>query len=89
MTFYLPESMGWGNVALCLSDLVYRSPKPRVYKSLLDVDRGVEFEGFEITDDQSEEKFEPRIAINPQYFQHVHSNLNKIIKQTKKLQKNF
>ena len=86
MTFYLPESMGWGNVALCLSDLVYRSQKPRVYKSLLDVDRGVEFEGFEITDDQSEEKFEPRIAINPQYFQHVHSNLNKIIKPTKELQ---
>ena len=86
MTFYLPDSMGWGNVALCLSDLVHRSPNPRVYKSLLDVDRGVEFHGFEITEDPDEEKFEPRIAINPTYFHHVHSNLNKIIKPTKELQ---
>jgi hypothetical protein len=46
MTFYLPDSMGWGNVALCLSDLVHRSPNPRAYKSLLDVDRGVEFPWF-------------------------------------------
>lgn len=86
MTFYLPESMGWGNVALCLSDLVHKSPNPRAYKSLLDVDRGVEFHGFEITDDPNEEKFEPRIAINPGYFHRVHSNLNKIIKPTKELQ---
>jgi hypothetical protein len=86
MTFYLPDSMGWGNVALCLSDLVHRSPNPRAYKSLLDVDRGVEFHGFEITEDPNEEKFEPRIAINPTYFHHVHSNLNKIIKPTKELQ---
>ena len=40
-TFYLPKSMGWGNVALSLYDLVHRSSKPRVYTSLLDVDRGV------------------------------------------------
>jgi hypothetical protein len=86
MTFYLPDSMGWGNVALCLSDLVHRSTNPRAYKSLLDVDRGVEFHGFEITEDPNEEKFEPRIAINPTYFHHVHSNLNKIIKPTKELQ---
>jgi hypothetical protein len=78
--------MGWGNVALCLSDLVHRSTNPRAYKSLLDVDRGVEFHGFEITEDPNEEKFEPRIAINPTYFQHVHSNLSKIIKPTKELQ---
>jgi hypothetical protein len=86
MTFYLPKSMGWGNVALCLSDLVHRSSNPRAYKSLLDVDRGVEFHGFEITDDPNEEKFEPRIAINPGYFHQVHSNLNRIIKPTKELQ---
>ena len=47
--------MGWGNVALCLSDLVFRSPKPRAYKSLLDDERGVEFSGFEITDDPNDE----------------------------------
>lgn len=86
MTFYLPDSMGWGNVALCLSDLVHRSTNPRAYKSLLDVDRGVEFHGFEITEDPNEEKFEPRIAINPTYFHHVHSNLTKIIRPTKELQ---
>ena len=86
MTFYLPDSMGWGNVALCLSDLVYRCPNPKAYKSLLDVDRGVTFHGFEITDDPNEEKFEPRIAINPGYFHRVHSNLSTIIKPTDELQ---
>jgi hypothetical protein len=84
-TFYLPESMGWGNVALCLSDLVCRSPKPRAYKSLTDVDRGVEFSGFEITDDPNEEKFDTRILINPTYFHRVHSNLSEIIKPNKDL----
>jgi hypothetical protein len=86
MTFYLPDSMGWGNVALCLSDLVYKCPTPKAYKSLLDVDRGVTFHGFEITDDPNEEKFEPRIAINPGYFHHVHSNLSTIIKPGDELQ---
>ena len=85
-TFYLPESMGWGNVALCLSDLVCRSPRPRAYKSLLDDERGVEFSGFEITDDLSEEKFDHRIIINPTYFHHVHSNLPQIIKPNEELQ---
>ena len=87
MTFYLPESMGWGNVALCLSDLVYRSSNPRVYKSLLDVDRGVDFSGFEITDDPDDTPFEPRIAINPTYYHQVHSNLKDVIKPNVELQK--
>ena len=85
-TFYLPESMGWGNVALCLSDLVFRSPKPRAHKSLLDDDRGVDFSGFEITDDLHEEKFEHRIIINPTYFHHIHSNLSQIIKPNEELE---
>ena len=85
-TFYLPDSMGWGNVALCLSDLVCRSPTPRAHKSLLDVDRGVEFSGFEITDDLTEEKFDHRVIINPTYFHHVHSNLSRIIKPNKELE---
>ena len=85
-TFYLPDSMGWGNVALCLSDLVARSPTPRAHKSLLDVDRGVEFSGFEITDDLTEEKFDHRVIINPTYFHHVHSNLSRIIKPNKELE---
>lgn len=85
-TFYLPDSMGWGNVALCLSDLVARSPTPRVHKSLLDVDRGVEFSGFEMTDDLTEEKFDHRVIINPTYFHHVHSNLSRIIKPNKELE---
>lgn len=86
-TFYLPDSMGWGNVALCLSDLVYRSPNPRAYKSLTGVDRGVDFSGFEITDDPNEEKFEARVLINPTYFQRVHSNLSEIIKPNEELVK--
>jgi hypothetical protein len=85
-TFYLLESMGWGNVALCLSDLVYRTSEPRVYKTLLDVERGVEFHGFEITDDPDEEKFGPRVIINPVYFHNVHSNLSQIIKPNQELQ---
>lgn len=84
-TFYLPDSMGWGNVALCLSDLVCRSPKPRAYKSLIDVDRGVDFSGFEITEDPNEEKFDHRIIINPTYFHHIHSNLPQIIKPNEEL----
>jgi hypothetical protein len=86
MTYYITESTGWGNVALCLSDLVFRSPRPRVYKHLNDVDRGVEFSGFEITDDPNEERFEPRCVINPQYYHTVHSNLIQIIKPNKNLQ---
>lgn len=87
MTYYLPESVGWGNVALCLSDLVFRSPRPRVYKHLNDVDRGVVFSGFEVTDDPDEERFEPRIAINPTYYHQVHSNLKDIIRPNEELQK--
>ena len=87
-TFYLPDSMGWGNVALCLSDLMYRCEKPRVHTSLFDVDRGVDFDGFEITSDPNEPKFEATIAINPQYYHMVHSkNLSKIIKPKEELQK--
>ena len=86
-TFYLPDSMGWGNVALCLSDLVYRSPNPRAYKSLTGVDRGVNFSGFEITNNSNEEKFEARVLINPTYFQRVHSNLSEIIKPNEELVK--
>ena len=85
-TFYLPGSMGWGNVALCLSDLVFRSPRPRAYKSLLDDERGVEFSGFEITDDPQEDKFDARVVINPAYFQRVHSNLQHIIKPNSELE---
>lgn len=85
-TFYLTDSMGWGNVALCLSDLVARSPNPRVYKSLLDVDRGVEFNGFEITDDPNEDKFDAKIYINPTYFKYIHCNLNKIIKPNEEVE---
>jgi len=74
MTYYLPNSVGWGNVALCISDLVHRSPRPRVFKNLNDVDRGVVFSGFEVTDDPNEERFEPRCIVNPQYYHLVHSN---------------
>jgi hypothetical protein len=65
---------------------VARSPTPRAHKSLLDVDRGVEFSGFEITDDLTEEKFDHRVIINPIYFHHVHSNLSRIIKPNEELE---
>jgi hypothetical protein len=87
MTFYVHESMGWGNVALCLSDLVYRSENPRVYKSINDVDRGVLFSGFEISDHKDETKFEPQLYINPFFYNKVHVNLSKIIKPNTELQK--
>jgi len=48
--------------------------------------RGVEFSGFEITDDPNEDKFEQRIIINPTYFHHIHSNLPQIIKPNEELQ---
>lgn len=87
MTYYLSDSVGWGNVAIHLSEVVAKSPNPRVYKSLLHVDRGVEFSGFEITDDPNEDKFYPGLYINIHNFKHIHSNLNKIIKPNKVLDK--
>jgi hypothetical protein len=51
----------------------------------MDVDRGVEFSGFEITNDPNEDKFEQKIIINPTYFHHIHSNLPQIIKPNKEL----
>ena len=86
-TFYVPQSMGWGNVALHIADLVKRCPTPKVHsKNFTDVVRGVEFSGFEITDDPNEPKFQTQLFINPHYFHEVHSNLKNILRPTQELQ---
>lgn len=79
--------MGWGNVALCLCDLVYREENPKVFKSIHDVDRGVIFSGFEITDKEDDERFEPRLYINPFFFHKIHVKLPEIIKPNEELRK--
>lgn len=89
-TLYIPDSMGWGNVILCLTDLVYHTNGrkigfPRVYKSLLDVERGVKFNGIKITDDPNELKFDFKIVINQGYLKHVHSLCKDIIEPTDEL----
>jgi hypothetical protein len=50
MTYYPNKSVGWGNVALCLSDLMHRSPEPTVHSGIFDVERDVELVGFKISD---------------------------------------
>jgi CDP-6-deoxy-D-xylo-4-hexulose-3-dehydrase len=86
-TFTIPESMGWGNVALCLSDLVFRHPNPRVHKGILDFDRGVTFSKFTVTDTHMDGPvFNPRIVIHPGFYKDVHSNLRDIIQPNAELQ---
>ena len=48
--FIVPDPMGWGNIALSLSDLCYSCKDPKVNSFINDVERGVTFSGFEITD---------------------------------------
>ena len=85
MTLYIPESMGWGNVILCVSDLVFNTKEPRAYKKLVDVDRGFTFQGITITDDENEPRFEPKIYLNDYYFNCVHANIKNILKPTDEL----
>tara|TARA_Y100000389_G_scaffold114149_1_gene111342 strand:+ start:3295 stop:4065 length:771 start_codon:yes stop_codon:yes gene_type:complete len=87
MTYYPNKSVGWGNVALCLSDLMHRSPEPTVNSGIFDVERDVELTGFKISDNPDDEPFDARIVINPFYFQKVHKNLKDIVKPNKNLQK--
>ncbi len=64
MTFYLTTSAGWGNISLSLSDYVYKTDKPRVHRKLLDVVKCIDFKGLEFTDNDDEQAYEKRIAIN-------------------------
>ena len=77
--FIRPESMGWGNIALCLSDLCYSCKDPKVHESINDVERGVVFSGFTITDRKDLEEYKPRICVNPYFYSVIHRNLSTII----------
>jgi hypothetical protein len=81
-----PESMGWGNVIMCISDLVHNFRNPKVHSSLLDVERGVDFSGIDITDEIYSTEFAPRILINNYYYNTVHRNISKIVKPSKSVQ---
>ena len=88
--FVISESMGWGNVVMCLCSLLYESKiqnfTPYVHKSINDVNRGVEFSGFEITSDNNIKIFEPKIYLNQQYFNIVHKPfMRKILKPTTRM----
>ena len=85
MTLYIPESMGWGNVVLCVSDLVHNTKEPRAYKKIIDVDRGFTFKGVTITDDENEPRFEPKIYLNDYYFNVVHTNVKDFLEPTPEL----
>lgn len=82
-----PESMGWGNVIMCLSHLVFTYGKPRVHSSLLDVDRGVEFSNIEFVDKEEHDNIaHPRILMNPYFYNVIHKNISTIVKPSKKVQ---
>ena len=85
MTFYLTTSAGWGNISLALSDYVYKTDKPRVHKKLLDVVKCIDFHGLEFTDNEDEEAYEKRIAINSFTYNTIHSNLQDIVKPNEEL----
>lgn len=85
-TLYLPDSMGWGNVVIFLTDLAYSNKNPRVYKNLLDVDRGVTFNGITVTEDANEAQYKPRVIINPFTYKNVHSLCRNILKPTLELE---
>ena len=87
MTFYLTTSAGWGNISLALSDYVYKTDKPRVHKKLLDVVKCIDFHGLEFTDNEDEEAYEKRIAINSFTYNTIHSNLQDIVKPNEELKK--
>ena len=77
MTFYLTTSAGWGNISLSLSDYVYKTDKPRVHRKLLDVVKCIDFQGLEFTDNDDEQAYEKRIAINSFTYNTIQSNLQK------------
>jgi len=85
--FILPDSMGWGNVVMCLCNLLCEAETqkfiPYVHSSINDVHRGVEFSGFEITSEKNMKHFEPKIFLNQQYFNFVHKPfIHKVLKPT-------
>lgn len=83
-----PESMGWGNVIMCISDMVFLYDKPRIHSSILDVDRGVEFYNIEIVEEEESDNIaNPRIVINPYFYNVIHKNISKIIKPSIEVQK--
>ena len=90
--FILPDSMGWGNIVMCLCNLLYEAETqkfiPYVHSSINDVHRGVEFSGFEITSEKNMKQFEPKIFLNPQYFNIVHKPfIHKVLKPTNQMEK--
>ena len=80
--FIVPDPMGWGNIALSLSDLCYSCKDPKVNSFINDVERGVTFSGFEITDRVDIEEYKPRICINSYFYNVIHKNLSDIIHPT-------
>lgn len=94
VVYWRPKQIpGWGNVVMCLNDLVMRYGKIRVHPSVIDVARGVSFSDKIKFIDCGDENFaDPKILINQYYHNHVNININKIIKPTthviKKIQEN-
>ena len=83
-----PESMGWGNIVLCLSDILVQYGEIQIHSSLLDVARGVDFAPcIHFVDTLSDDVCEPRIFINSEYRQHVHRNIPLFIRPSTEVQK--
>lgn len=83
-----PESMGWGNIVLCISDLLMQHEEIQIHSSLLDVARGVDFAPcIHFVDTLSDDVGEPRIFINSTYRHHVHRNIPLFIQPSIEVQK--
>lgn len=79
--------MGWGNVVMCLSHLVAQHGHVSVHSSILDVDRGVDFCNLiEFVDEETEPVGDPKILINPYFYQNIHPNISKIVKPSSEVQ---
>jgi hypothetical protein len=83
-----PESMGWGNIVLCISDLLAQYGEIQIHSSLLDVARGVDFGPcIHFVDTLSDDVREPRILINEGYRHYVHRNIPLFIRPSAEVQK--
>jgi len=91
MALYIrSESLGWGNVVLQLADLYFtckmNKKTPYIHDSLMDVNREVKFNGFTFTSDKSIQQYNPRIIINPDFYNIIHLPIiNKIIEPSENM----
>jgi hypothetical protein len=80
--------MGWGNIVICISDLLAQYGEIQIHSSLMDVVRGVDFAPcLHFVDTLSDDVCDPKIFINEVYRHHVHRNIPLFIRPSAEVQK--